>query len=554
MKIQYLVLLCICINIIFIQAHASPIYYFPDKSSIIEKTPEEIAIKFSERIDEHISAIQVIGPQDSPVNNGKAYIDESDPRLFKTKIGDRGKGTYLVVWSVVSLDDGHFTKGSFIFSVGEKTRKDTGEIIYTSTLAESLAIFFELIGQTLLIGWIIFLIILRKEKLFTKKMRYVSYTAGILIIIGVCLFIGLKTSELQHIIGESFFNTFRVFTTTTVGTMSLYRVLLSLFILGALYYKNKLDDHKFMVLIIIPVVLMLLIRARVSHATASEFPLFSILITAIHLFFKELWIGSLIIMQFIIYPLYKEKKKEFQQLRIKLSQLLSVALFFLGITGVYILWIDLKDFSNLLTSLWGARFIMLSFFSLILLAIRMQTQLKEDKKIDNHGYELEIMLGCIILFITSFLIITTPPLHPDLNTQTVQIEKGKIQIVFPTTHEDYKIIIKNIPETTIESVQIFVSQQENGIALAEVNPTQESKTRYYLTQNSVFRNGEMKIIVRKTEGYDSIADFKLKNIQEISYKNTMDSFEYFLIVMALLISFISFVLYNYSKKLENEIS
>ena len=50
------------------------------------------------------------------VNDGRARVDSSDPKLLEVSVPRLPKGTYHVVWKVVARD-GHRTSGDYEFTV-----------------------------------------------------------------------------------------------------------------------------------------------------------------------------------------------------------------------------------------------------------------------------------------------------------------------------------------------------------------------------------------------------------------------------------------------------
>ena len=127
MKNHLIILLVIVFFCLFgaqqASAHATPISYEPEASSLLEKMPQQVRIYFSERIEQGASGIIVYGPDGSRVDNDDAVIDSRNARFYGLHMRDGGQGTYTVSWQVVSSDDGHFTKGAFSFSVGKETKK-----------------------------------------------------------------------------------------------------------------------------------------------------------------------------------------------------------------------------------------------------------------------------------------------------------------------------------------------------------------------------------------------------------------------------------------------
>ena len=102
-------------------AHATPVLYEPDSAALVASMPKEIVIRFSERIESVASSIQIFAPDGTRAEEGTVKVDEKDPYRLSIGLKSDEKGSFAVAWSVVSADDGHFTKGGFIFSIGTRS-------------------------------------------------------------------------------------------------------------------------------------------------------------------------------------------------------------------------------------------------------------------------------------------------------------------------------------------------------------------------------------------------------------------------------------------------
>ena len=149
------------------------------------------------------------------------------------------------------------------------------------------------------------------------------------------------------------------------------------------------------------------LRAYISHAAAQHFwPLTSVAINAFHLLSKELWVAAVLLG---VVSLYGRKHSLHAVHRIVLWAF-AVG----GVTGCYIIWLHLKGFENVLVTLWGERFAMLTALALLMLGVRLV------QWFTTHDARMllctELMLGVVVLYMTSLLIITTPPLSDGLGT------------------------------------------------------------------------------------------------------------------------------------------
>ena len=146
----------------FALAHATPLRYVPAASSVLSQSPAEIQIHFSERIEPRVSSITVLGPDGSRVDLSNSALDAADPRIYRVGLKDGGKGTYTVSWQVISADDGHFSKGAYVFSIGNQTPSAASEAsgfqtVHSSGVPEALTLALELIGDASILGALIVL-------------------------------------------------------------------------------------------------------------------------------------------------------------------------------------------------------------------------------------------------------------------------------------------------------------------------------------------------------------------------------------------------------------
>ncbi|CAN5156170.1 hypothetical protein BH18THE2_BH18THE2_18860 [soil metagenome] len=111
-------------NTNYAYGHANPISYSPSANSVItggqdEPLPDNVSILFSERPEPKVSYIHVTNSKNERVDNNDFKIigqndREASVTLDKNKILD---GVYSVSWLVLSRDDGHISKGSYVFRV-----------------------------------------------------------------------------------------------------------------------------------------------------------------------------------------------------------------------------------------------------------------------------------------------------------------------------------------------------------------------------------------------------------------------------------------------------
>jgi len=99
-----------------LEAHAFLQQAEPGVGSTVQASPNEVKIRFTERIEPALSKIQVFAATGDEVDKRDAHLDRSDPAILIVSLPKLGIGTYKVVWRVVSIDT-HVAEGNFTFHI-----------------------------------------------------------------------------------------------------------------------------------------------------------------------------------------------------------------------------------------------------------------------------------------------------------------------------------------------------------------------------------------------------------------------------------------------------
>ena len=117
MKRFILSLLLVCVaGSAGLQAHAFLKTAKPAVGSTIEKSPGEVRISFTEKIEPAFGMIQVFEASGEQVDKRDVHVSHSDQSTVAVSLPPLVAGTYKVVWRVVSIDT-HVTNGSFKFRI-----------------------------------------------------------------------------------------------------------------------------------------------------------------------------------------------------------------------------------------------------------------------------------------------------------------------------------------------------------------------------------------------------------------------------------------------------
>ena len=104
-------------------AHPELVKSDPAADALLGAPPQEINLWYSERVDTGAGspAVEIIDEQGNR-STADANVDPNDPYHVIATTGAIDTGTFTVVWTARSLDDGHTLSGSFAFRVGGSDR------------------------------------------------------------------------------------------------------------------------------------------------------------------------------------------------------------------------------------------------------------------------------------------------------------------------------------------------------------------------------------------------------------------------------------------------
>lgn len=447
--------LLVCVAPLSAHAHASPLDYEPLSGSQLSVAPIEVKIRFSERVEKGASRIIVKGEKGEAFQMGEAQVDTADAHFLSIPLKNGNDGTYIVSWSVVSADDGHFTKGGYAYSVGASVatvQVPQFEIVQLSALPEAVSIFVELFGNSLLWGTLIaFALLLRflmpmmsdeQRSVVGRGYQALIFAGIISILVGGGTHLVRKTSELAALHGIPFAEALPLYLDTASGFATAIRSVVAIAFAAIFVFGRKMvlaSQKVTLVEIVLFVCLAVFayLSAKISHATANPFyQHFSVVVNFFHLIGKDLWMGltgvlSLMYLSRTVRPLVP-------QLLPQVFKLFALASGVVGVSGSYIIWLHLKDLGNVTTTLWGERFILLfaaALFAVGLLAYHIVIYRWCRTFVGRFlPYTLPgaFAAGTLVVFFSALVIITSPPLErphakvlkTESNGLTIRLERS----------------------------------------------------------------------------------------------------------------------------------
>lgn len=108
-------------------AHAELISASPGNQSVLDESPTEIVLGFSEAVDPIEPTIRLVDDQGAEVEIGGVSQPGGSDTMRADIPEELADGTYVVAWQALSADS-HRVRGAFTFSVGEATSTAPGVI------------------------------------------------------------------------------------------------------------------------------------------------------------------------------------------------------------------------------------------------------------------------------------------------------------------------------------------------------------------------------------------------------------------------------------------
>lgn len=457
------------------RAHASPTSFSPDPKNNISEPISQVKIKFTEKPDLNSSYIKIQTTDGILIETTKDKTFDDYELSYSLK--EKTAKDILVSWSVVSKDDGHYTNSSYLLSSkkSDELLKEQPPLEHSNYISSQIGNSIEMIALVFLICFFILL------TLFNIHHRKFIIIACTVLILSTILILYPHYKQISD---------FSFISTNTYIALSSLRVViyaLTLILLLLLKRKTKL-------ILALPILLATLDRAFASHASAQPFlPEFSSIITWIHMLSKFAWIALVLTINIFLFKIYKNDSiADWLHIYLKQSKYLYLILIFASFSGAYIIWLHLKELSNLFSSSWGV----LMFFMLLiggaLFSIKIFTTFLISK-LDTHNFnkniqtivyliktEVVFALGLVIL--TSIITQTPPPVYQDTLSYRLEVQRSShIDLLSYRFNPDMiEIKINNFKQDTKPAINLVGKESGDTI---EPELTQITNNSFLLDSN-----------------------------------------------------------------------
>lgn len=547
-----------------VSAHALLLRSNPEANAVLEKSPIQVEMFFSEPLEQQLSSITVYDSNNLIVDAGDTRVDSSDSKRMTVSLRSLEDGVYTVTWKVVSSIDGHQTIGTYPFAVGNANADAVKAIQQSSTarlpFSALLSKFLILASLALLIGQRLFIALIWEPTLKSDQNAVIRpavwKTLYRIALIGVLLSIGIGLlSQAGQTTGKELSLPWdpelgRILTETRLGVIWLARLslaLLAVWLAGS--HESPIKDWFGFV-----VNLALLFTVTLtSHAATEAKPLLPILVDWIHLVGMTFWLGGIV----YLFTGIRQLQTLDDPLRTQLTSMLTrrfsanalVFVAIIGITGFYSAYLRVGDWSALLTSLYGhvllvkqgfvAGLLLIAATNLLIISPRLNRERQQgtgnSKLISIFGriLILDLTLAGLLLASVSFLTYIPPAKPPaPANTDFTSIRQAddlKVEINISPAHvgqNEFMLMLISSDGKVISSakqVLLRFTPNQANIPPSELQLISDGEMFSAKGSNLSFPGKwQVQAVVRRQDKFDVYANFDL-TLQKPGVTNTTAS-------------------------------
>ncbi len=336
--------------------HARLLRSDPADGSVLATAPTRINLWFSEPVQIAGQPIVVFAPSGKEVEQGAAQASGQEASVG---VSAQEKGTYLVVWQVISLDT-DAASGRLLFSVGRAGGQWTGASVQVGsftpgTLLAALARWLYFAGYALSFGalafrWLIIrpLALRDTEGIDRRLWRLVDW--GMLALVSsapLTLFAQLVSLQTGNLFNTALIGAILASRSGWVLAQRLGGALLLWVLLGA----AKQGARPAVPLALALGVALALVESEASHTISSSNIVIGVIATTLHVVAMGIWFGGLA----ALVSLWQEKALAPRRREViaRFGQIAVVSVIELAGSGLLLAWLHLSQLSDLFTAAYG---------------------------------------------------------------------------------------------------------------------------------------------------------------------------------------------------------
>ena len=461
-----------------VEAHAGLKSSQPAASSVLEKSPKEIVLKFAEQVEISFGSIRLFDANSNlivlPAPNYGFTNDVVDAKTVRVNVPDLEPGSYLVIWRVVSVDS-HPVQGAFGFQIGSRGKNLAAlgvEVLSNSSASNfvkavmGFARWLSFLGVMVLVG----AMLLATQVTGVSRIGKIIYGSLIVAVFGSLLVLMMQA---PYALGNSMgivqlFSSVNEVLKTRLGTWLLVRVVALLFISIIIYKRDLHQKPIWRMAATIFVVVVFATFSISGHPGMRQFSALSIGTDIVHFACVSAWMGGLVTMVLLGRKWQSESPKVISWF----SFMATIAMPIMVVTGVAQAWRMMEGFQNLFSTTYGT--VLSIKVVLVVIAIAAGTkarQIFKGKKVDSEDLKkikfsqtivVESVIGLVVLAVTAVLV-SVPPLSVDTSAPfTATLVQSNVIAditITPATIGSVEMhIVFSPPGGTLESIKSMTAR------------------------------------------------------------------------------------------------
>ena len=411
-------------------AHAELVSTSPVNQAVLDQSPPEIALQFTERVDPIEPGIRLVDADGDDVEIGA--VDQSGGGdTMRADIPDAlGDGSYVVAWQAVSADS-HRIRGAYTFSVGEASATAPGLVDelfaaesdgQTESLLLGVGRFLSYAGIGVLIGAALMAAVLTPSLLGTRRVGEILVIAAEVGFVGTLWMILAQA----HLISGSYWSVTAVWDTQS-GQWWFVRLLAVLLVGVLIPLRARIvsSNVAFAVTIAVSAIVLAIVAAG-GHAIAGDQVVLGFSATLVHLAAMSIWLGGLVLLAFGLPP------GRFWETAVRFSPWALGAVVALALSGIANGWRQLGSISGLTDSTYG-RWLVIKVLIVIAVVVvaafsRRATRSHDDSKSSTvrRCVIVEVVGIALVLMATSGLVNSPPPPSAAQNASASEVVGDRI--------------------------------------------------------------------------------------------------------------------------------
>jgi len=461
-----------------VEAHAGLKSSQPAASSVLEKSPKEIVLKFAEQVEISFGSIRLFDANSNlivlPAPNYGFTNDVVDAKTVRVNVPDLEPGSYLVIWRVVSVDS-HPVQGAFGFQIGSRGKNLAAlgvEVLSNSSASNfvkavmGFARWLSFLGVMVLVG----AMLLATQVTGVSRIGKIIYGSLIVAVFGSLLVLMMQA---PYALGNSMgivqlFSSVNEVLKTRLGTWLLVRVVALLFISIIIYKRDLHQKPIWRMAATIFVVVVFATFSISGHPGMRQFSALSIGTDIVHFACVSAWMGGLVTMVLLGRKWQSESPKVISWF----SFMATIAMPIMVVTGIAQAWRMMEGFQNLFSTTYGT--VLSIKVVLVVVAIAAGTkarQIFKGKKVDSEDLKkikfsktivVESVIGLVVLAVTAVLV-SVPPLSVDTSAPfTATLVQSNVIAditITPATIGSVEMhIVFSPPGGTLESIKSMTAR------------------------------------------------------------------------------------------------